>query len=248
MVGEPKVPKYQEIADEYRAKIQSGSLAAGARLPGERLLSEERGVAIETVRRAYRLLIQEGLIEQLHGKGTFVRAWKPIVRNIGKRMSAAVWGSGQSVWSAETEGRSYRDDTVRVEREAPPVRVAAFIADHAVWVRERQHFVDDRPVMLSASYYPATIADGSLIAEKNTGPGGSPARLAELGHAIAQNREHFRSRLPTPDERQQLALPPLGSTVVEIVRVSRDASGQVVEVTEMIASGDAYVFQFDYTS
>ncbi|MFJ4340434.1 GntR family transcriptional regulator [Streptomyces sp. NPDC088915] len=43
-----------------------------ARLPAERDLAEEYGVAYLTVRRAARVLRERGLILTVHGKGTFV--------------------------------------------------------------------------------------------------------------------------------------------------------------------------------
>lgn len=240
-------PKYAIIADDFRAMIADGRLAPGAQLPSEKAESERRGVAIETVRRAYRALVQEGLIEKRHGAGTFVHSWRPIVRNIGKRFSSEVWGSGQSVWSAETEGREYGTDEQKVSRGAVPDHLAELIREPTVWIRERRHLVDKRPVMLSVSYYPASIATGSPIAEPDTGPGGAPARLADLGHAPRTERELFRPRFATEEERRRLGLPK-GSFVSEFRRVVRDEGGLVVEVTEMAAAGDAYIFQFDYTS
>jgi GntR family transcriptional regulator len=245
---EPQVPKYQAIADDFREQIASGELRPGSQLPAERLLATEQAVAIETVRRAYRTLVQDGLIEQIQGKGTFVRDWTPVVRNIGQRMKSEVWSSGQSVWAAETANREYGIDSSRVHRGVAPEYVAAVMGESEVWIRQRRHLVDKRPVMLSTSYYPASIVDGSPITQPETGPGGSPARLAELGHAPAENRELFRSRVPTLHERRLLSLPKSGSAVSDIVRTIRDAAGRVVEVTEMVASGDAYIHQFDYLS
>jgi GntR family transcriptional regulator len=239
--------KYEVIADDFRAMISNGRLAPGAQLPSEKAESERRGVAIETVRRAYRALVQEGLIEKRHGAGTFVYNWRPIVRNIGKRFSSEVWGAGQSVWSAETEGREYGTDELKVFRGPVPGHLAELIREPTAWIRERRHSVDKRPVMLSASYYPASIVTGSPIAEPDTGPGGAPARLADLGHAPRTERELFRPRFATEEERRRLNLPK-GSFVSEFRRVVRDEQGLVVEVTEMAAAGDAYVFQVDYTS
>lgn len=240
-------PKYEVIADDFRAMIADGRLAPGAQLPSEKAESERRGVAIETVRRAYRALVQEGLVEKRHGAGTFVHNWRPVVRNISKRFSSEVWGSGQSVWGAETEGREYGTDEQRVRLGAVPAHLAEVIREPEAWIRERRHLVDKRPVMLSVSYYPASIATGSPIAEADTGPGGSPARLADLGHAPQTERETFRPRFATEEERRRLALPK-GSFVSEFRRIVRDGNGLVVEVTEMVAAGDAYVYQFDYTS
>ena len=63
---------YVQLADLLAAKITSGDLAPGARLPSEIALSEEYGVARLTARRAARELVSRGLARTLPGKGTFV--------------------------------------------------------------------------------------------------------------------------------------------------------------------------------
>jgi DNA-binding GntR family transcriptional regulator len=54
------------------ARITSGELAPGAQLPAERELAAEYGVSYDTIRRASALLRERGLIETVHGRGTFV--------------------------------------------------------------------------------------------------------------------------------------------------------------------------------
>ncbi|MFB7339778.1 GntR family transcriptional regulator [Streptomyces hydrogenans] len=63
---------YVAVADHIAARIAAGELTAGARLPAERDLAKEYGVAYLTVRRAAGVLRERGLILTVHGKGTFV--------------------------------------------------------------------------------------------------------------------------------------------------------------------------------
>ncbi|MGC5565622.1 winged helix-turn-helix domain-containing protein [Streptomyces sp. FR-108] len=63
---------YMQMADHIEARIRSGELSPGARLPGERDLAEEYGVAHLTARRATRELRERGLVITLPAKGTFV--------------------------------------------------------------------------------------------------------------------------------------------------------------------------------
>ncbi|WP_217170163.1 GntR family transcriptional regulator [Streptomyces sp. AC512_CC834] len=81
MSGENKVPDfdpqgpqlvYAALADHVAARIAAGELHPGARLPAERDLAAEYGVAYLTVRRAAQVLRERGLIVTVHGKGTFV--------------------------------------------------------------------------------------------------------------------------------------------------------------------------------
>lgn len=62
----------QQVRDDLRDKMQSGTLAAGSRLPSEPESCEIYGVSRATVREAYRLLEQEGLVEVRRGSGRFV--------------------------------------------------------------------------------------------------------------------------------------------------------------------------------
>jgi GntR family transcriptional regulator len=63
---------YVQVADRIGARIASGDLAPGSRLPPERELATQYGVAYDTVRRATALLRERGLIVTVHGRGTFV--------------------------------------------------------------------------------------------------------------------------------------------------------------------------------
>lgn len=63
---------YVAVADHIIARIDAGELQPGARLPPERELAGEYGVAYLTVRRAMVELRAQGRILTVHGKGTFV--------------------------------------------------------------------------------------------------------------------------------------------------------------------------------
>ncbi|MEV0225503.1 winged helix-turn-helix domain-containing protein [Streptomyces sp. NPDC050704] len=71
---DPQGPQlvYVAIADHIAARISAGELRPGARLPPERDLATEYGVAYLTVRRAAQVLRERELIVTVHGKGTFV--------------------------------------------------------------------------------------------------------------------------------------------------------------------------------
>jgi DNA-binding transcriptional MocR family regulator len=66
-------PLYLAIADRIAADIGSGRLAAGARLPPQRVLAGLLGIDFTTVSRAYAEAAQRGLVRSRVGQGTFVR-------------------------------------------------------------------------------------------------------------------------------------------------------------------------------
>lgn len=65
-------PIYEQIKSQIRSVIMSGELTAGEALPSLRKLAKELRVSVLTVTRAYNELADEGLVENVQGKGTFV--------------------------------------------------------------------------------------------------------------------------------------------------------------------------------
>jgi GntR family transcriptional regulator len=66
-------PVYAHVAADIRARITTGELAPGTRLLSERDLAIYYRVAYVTLRKATKLLREQGYIESIHGQGTFVR-------------------------------------------------------------------------------------------------------------------------------------------------------------------------------
>jgi DNA-binding GntR family transcriptional regulator len=71
------VPLYIQAADYVAGLIERGELAPGQRLPAERDLGIEWGIAYQTARRAVRELRDRGLVVSRVGKGTYVASEAP---------------------------------------------------------------------------------------------------------------------------------------------------------------------------
>ena len=67
-------PPYQQVADVLRAEISSGRYQPGDRFPTHGEVAAAYGVALGTVKRAYAVLQDQGLIVTRQGQGSFVRA------------------------------------------------------------------------------------------------------------------------------------------------------------------------------
>jgi DNA-binding GntR family transcriptional regulator len=72
LMSNEAVQPYQRILQDVRAKIRSGQLTAGTKLPSTRELAEEYGVAAGTVQRALTELRTAGLIYSHQGRGSFI--------------------------------------------------------------------------------------------------------------------------------------------------------------------------------
>lgn len=66
------IPLYYQLVEWIREQIREGTLGPGARLPGERELSEQAGMSRVTVRQALSYLGREGTLVVRQGLGTFV--------------------------------------------------------------------------------------------------------------------------------------------------------------------------------
>ncbi|WP_030187878.1 GntR family transcriptional regulator [Streptomyces violaceorubidus] len=246
--GGDRRPKYQRIADTLREAIRAGEYGPGDRLPGENDLMAAHGVARMTARQALSVLRDEGVAEARKGAGVFVREFRPLRRRGIQRLAHQEWGSGRSIWSTDIENRSLEVDQVTVSEEAAPDGVGAVLelADaETVCVRRRRFVLDGKPVLLAASYLPTSLVTGSVITQEDTGPGGTYARLAELGHKPVRFREEIRSRMPSQNEATQLAMS-AGTPVILICRTAFTDEGRPVEVNEMTLDAASYVLEYDF--
>jgi GntR family transcriptional regulator len=61
---------YVQVANQLRRGIETGEI--GPQLPSIMELTEQTGLAVGTIRRAIRILIDEGAAYTVPGRGTFV--------------------------------------------------------------------------------------------------------------------------------------------------------------------------------
>ena len=63
---------YEQVAEHIAARIEAGELEPGRKLPPERELAADYGVAYNTIRSAMQVLRDRGLIITMQGRGTYV--------------------------------------------------------------------------------------------------------------------------------------------------------------------------------
>ena len=69
-----KAPIYEQIVNQIKMQILSGTLKEGDALPSMRFLAKELRISMITTKRAYEELEREGYIVSYVGKGSFVKA------------------------------------------------------------------------------------------------------------------------------------------------------------------------------
>lgn len=103
---------YHEIANSLRARIRAGEFPAGARLPSiSALQAAYGGPALNTVRAAQQVLVQEGLLCTRRGRGAFVTTVAGGGQEQDADVAAALRSAGAAVQRALAafEGRSGTD-------------------------------------------------------------------------------------------------------------------------------------------
>jgi DNA-binding GntR family transcriptional regulator len=67
-----KIPAYRQLADQLRAAIAAGEYGPRELIPSLTQLRQETGLAKGTVQHAIDVLVAEGLVYTVSGRGTFV--------------------------------------------------------------------------------------------------------------------------------------------------------------------------------
>ena len=68
------LPAYVQISEAIARRINAGQFLAGERLPTERNMATEFGVAVGTLRKALHQLQSQGLIQRRHGSGNYINS------------------------------------------------------------------------------------------------------------------------------------------------------------------------------
>ncbi|WP_189062039.1 GntR family transcriptional regulator [Longimycelium tulufanense] len=244
-------PRYEQVALELREQISAGELAPGDRLPSENQLSDKMGVSRDVARKALQLLVNEGLIESWgRQQGYRVRDIQPLTyyatkSELASRRSKAT----NDIWMTdvmETGRRPAIALSVYMAQPSPEVAELLKIADdETVAVRRRLRMVDDQPYAISVAHFPTwALKKVPELAHPVDLQPGPAALLTKVGHEPDRIVDRIRLRMPTPEERDTLRLPP-GVPVAEHIRTPYDRNGNAIRVTVTVLPGDRWTLEYE---
>ncbi len=247
----PRDPPSRALANQLRRDIADGTLGPGDKLPSERALAAEHGIARNTAREAVRILADSGLVDAQHGRGVFVRKQPRLFRFGHSRYSRSVRErTGLSPFRAEViaQGRTPNVQCTSIEvLPAPEFVLERLELPHGTPVvrRENWYRADAEPVQVGYTYIPREVAGDTAIAKSaDLGPGSLYARFEDQGFPITHTREEITARMPTPQESQSLAIPD-GVPVIDLIHTGLTEGGRPFEVTHFILRAD--LNGLDYT-
>ncbi|WP_327740176.1 GntR family transcriptional regulator [Streptomyces nojiriensis] len=245
---------YEKIADELREAIRAGQLAPGDRLPAETALAELHKKSVPTIREALRLLQDEGLIEKKHGRGNFVR--RPRTRVVRTNMRhqwekhRAQDTERERLQTGATEhdtGLQVNDLVFRAsygEAKADASLAEAFRVPEGAALVERvyrtRYAAETAPFALVSSYLVRDMVavNPDLLDEaREPWPGGTQNQLMTIGIELDRIEELITARPPTPEEAEELELPP-GTSVIVLRKTSYDTDNRAVEISDVTLPGD----------
>ena len=195
-------------------------IAAGRlhhKLPNEPQLAARFGVNRHTVRQALRALSDRGLVEVMHGRGSFVRG-EPPGGEIDRR-ARFVLGLGQ----AHRVGRSVIGEVAR-ERAPDDVRRGLEIGADADILRiESLAVVDGQVFGVCTQYFPSPRFDA--LGDHCRATGSTEQALAAMGLTTFRRRSsRVSARACTPELAAQLRQP-RAQPILQVETVDVDAQG-----------------------
>jgi GntR family transcriptional regulator len=247
-------PRYEQIADDLRRRIESHEFERGSALPTEAELQRHYEASRNTVRDAIKLLVQHHLLEPKPGQGTFVtKAITPFVTTLSTDPKTGLGGGWEgSAYPAliREQGREAGTGHPEVAVLACPPHIAALLrisADDYVVSRHQKRFIDATVWSLQTTYYP--MAWVQLGAAKLLNPHDIPeGTVAYLATSINLKQVGYRdlisARLPNDNEQALFGLTH-NHTVIEVCRTSFTDEGTPMRVTVTVFPSDRNQIVYD---
>jgi GntR family transcriptional regulator len=151
------VPLYLQIKEHLLAKIDAGTWPEEAMIPTEMELCEEYDVSKITVREAVKLLVRDGRLSRIPGKGTFITKQK-IEQKLDRFFSFTRW--------ARQNGLEPASRILKVETIPSDAHVARHlgIQERELVIRvERLRLGNNEPLMLEVIWVPSGLCPGLHI-------------------------------------------------------------------------------------
>jgi GntR family transcriptional regulator len=249
-------PKYRQIADDLRQKIEAGELGADGPLPSEKELEARYGASRNTVRDAIRWLTTRRIVETRPPQGTFVVRIDPFVIALDRTKG---FGGESAVYASDVEAinRKAAVSKPRIEiQQASAAHVTTELqvdGEATVLSRHQQRFIDNLPWSLQTTFYPMTLVQSllhkgatRLVEAEDIPQGGVQYLEEELGVKQLGFRDELRVRAPDVNETDFFELPEDGSIAVfETRRTGFREDKTPLRLTVTIFPVDRNQFVFD---
>jgi len=229
------VPHYRRIEQALRVRI--AEMLPGAQLPSDAELCEEFGVSRMTARQAMQRLADEGLVERVPGRGSYV-AEPPEHRRADRLMS----------FSREMERQGRVPSSRVLAREIRPATAAAaarlgLSEGDPIVVLVRLRLADGRPMAVESAILHRRVA--AVVTSADLEDGSLHEALAAAGHILRRGMATITAEAATREDARLLEIRPGDPLLVER-RVIVDAEGSALEATESRYPADRYALDVSF--
>lgn len=224
-------PLHDQISSALRKFIVSGRWPPHTRLPSEPELAASLNVARGTVRRAIRTLIDDRLLVQHQGRGTFVSP-----PQLAQTFAQEIISSAEAL---DRDGIRYETTVLDQALEEPSDRIAAQLqlgqGDAVVAIR-RVRSVDGGPMYVLDNYVVAGRSPGLETADLTNRP---LFTVLEEDHGVVVDgiQRTFQAQIATPMVAELLRIDE-GSPVLYLEQVSYDKASRPIEYSDVWIRGD----------
>jgi len=225
-------PLYLQLKRWIEDAIYRGALQPGDALPSERDLAIKVDVSRVTVRKAVLQLVQDGVLVQRHGSGTFVAPLPPRVEQSLSELTSFTDDMARRGMSVSAQ---WLDRGLYFPSPEETV-ILGLTAGERVARISRLRLTGDTPLAIErASLSAAVLPEPKVLTD-------SLYRLLEKsGNRPVRAIQRIRAAILSGADADLLRVP-AGSAGLNIERTSYLASGRVIEFTRSIYRGDTYDF------
>jgi DNA-binding GntR family transcriptional regulator len=216
-------PRYVDVTEVLRDRIESGYYPVGSRLPTEAQLTEEFDVSRSTIRLALSAIEEAGLIDRRQGSGTTVLAQRPLVRY---------------VLSATTEDDILRYASETVLEFLGPATPVPFADARRLQLGDPDRWVRIRGIRRDRHNGPALGISTVFLAASLAGPA---ERLRQHGLTVTHIEQEITATLLAEDEARALDAH-AGAPALAIVRRYFSAEAGLFEIAENIHPAERFSY------
>ncbi len=228
------MPLYIQVANWIKAKIITGEWPAGYKLAPEIDLAAKLKISRGTLRKAISILIEDQIIQQSHGKGTYV----------GSAILEQNWAYKLTTTSEELNWQGIPFITKVLELKQKNVRDERILGilqlrpDEDVILLRRLRLISDLPVVLHETYFPAALYPDLLKIDFSTAT--MTGTLENTYNLNIAKADHAISAIYADRSIASLLGMNHGEPIIYDEHVLFDLNGQVLELTKGYFRGDRF--------
>ena len=233
----PGLALYAAVEEAIEALIKERGLAPGDALPAEQDLQSLFGVSRATVRQALGQLERRRIVERHQGRGTFLaiptmELSLPQLTGFSEQVQARGMRPTSRLAEYRTVNRSQDRDAQFFPAGTPLVRIT------------RVRCANEVPIGVHIAYLPQDIVERAGFTEASLRADASLSlyrRLETAGVRIQWAQEYLRARAADRAEARLLSVK-AGTSVMDVLRLTRYDSDRLMEVVRSVLLGDRYTF------